>query len=53
MVQPSDRERLGVTVHMDYAFMMPEEKEETMQPTLVVYDDDIRLCGPWLSSRRA
>ena len=40
MVQPSDRERLGVTVHMDYAFMTAEEAEETMQPTLVVYDDD-------------
>ena len=40
IVQPSDRERLGVTVHMDYAFMTPEEAEETMQPTLVVYDDD-------------
>ncbi len=25
---------------MDYAFMTPEEAEETMQPTLVVYDDD-------------
>ena len=40
MVQPSDRERLGVTVHMDYAFMVAEEAEEEMQPTLVVFDDD-------------
>ena len=40
MVQPSDRERLGITVHMDYAFMTAEEAEESMQPTLVIYDDD-------------
>ena len=25
MVQPSDRERFGVTVHMDYTFTTPEE----------------------------
>ena len=42
-VQPSDRERLGVTMHMDYAFMTPEEAEKTMQPTLVVYDDDKKV----------
>ena len=40
VVQPGDRERLGVTVHMDYAFMTAEEAEEDMQPTLVIYDDD-------------
>ena len=40
IVEASDRERLGVTVHMDYAFMTPEEKEEDMQPTLVIFDDD-------------
>ena len=40
MVQPSDRERLRDTVHMDYAFMTPEEAEESMQPTLFIYDDD-------------
>ena len=40
IVQPSDRERLGVTIHMDYAFMTAEEAEESMQPTLVIYDDD-------------
>ena len=40
VVQPSDRERLGITVHMDYAFMVPEEAEVDMQPTLVIYDDD-------------
>ena len=37
-----EKERLGVTVHMDYAFMTPEEKQEDMQPVLVVYDDDKR-----------
>jgi hypothetical protein len=25
---------------MDYAFMVPEEAEKDMQPTLVIYDDD-------------
>ena len=40
MVQPSDRERLGVTVHIVYAFLVPKEAEIDMQPTLVVYDDD-------------
>ena len=45
MVQPSDREKLGVTVHMDYAFMTAEEAEEGMQPTLVIYDDDKNSFG--------
>ena len=40
VVQPSGRARLGVTAHVDYAFMTAEEIEETMQPTLVIYDDD-------------
>ena len=40
VVQPSDRERLGATVNMDYAFMTTEEAEEEMQPTLVIFDDD-------------
>ena len=40
MVQPIDRERVGVTVHMYYAFMAPEEVEIDTPPTLVVYDDD-------------
>ena len=39
-VQPADRERLRVTVHMDYAFMTTEEAEIDMQPALVIYDDD-------------
>ena len=40
IVLEGDRERIGITIHMDYAFMTPEEVEETMQPTLVIYDDD-------------
>ena len=40
VVQPRNRERLGVTVHMDYAFTTAEEAEEEMQPTLVVLDDN-------------
>ena len=39
-VEPHDRERLGITFNADYAFMTPEEKEEDMQPSLVMYDDD-------------
>ena len=31
---------MGITVHMDYAFMTAEEAEEEMQPTLVIFDDD-------------
>ena len=41
-MQPSDRERLGVTVHVGYAFMTAEEAEEGMQPTLVIYDNDTK-----------
>ena len=40
VVQPADREKFGVTVHMDYAFMTAEDADESMQPTLVVFDDD-------------
>ena len=42
-VQPSDRERLGVTVSADHAFLVAEEFEEGMQPTFVIYDDDDRM----------
>ena len=31
---------MGVTIHMDYAFLGSEEAEEGMQPTLVMFDDD-------------
>ena len=40
IVLPADRERMGVTIHMDYAFLGSEEAEEGMQPTLVMFDDD-------------
>ena len=40
LVEPHDRERLGITFSADYAFLSPEEKEEDMQPSLVMYDDD-------------
>ena len=33
-------EKLDVTWNADYAFMVSEEIEEGMQPTLVMYDDD-------------
>ena len=42
IVEPSNRERLGVTFSADYAFMGAEEAEESMQPSLVMYDDDKR-----------
>ena len=35
-----ERERQGVTLSADYAFMGSEEAEEGMQPTLTMYDDD-------------
>ena len=40
LVEPHDREALGITFSADYAFMTPEEQEEDMQPSLVMYDDD-------------
>ena len=40
LCEPSDREKIGITVHSDYAFLGPAEEEEGMQPCLVVYDDD-------------
>ena len=40
LVEPHDRERFGITFNADYAFMTPEEKEEYMQPSLVMFDDD-------------
>ena len=35
----SERERLGVTLSADYAFMGSEEAEEGTQPTLIMHDD--------------
>ena len=40
LVEPHDCEKLGITFSADYAFMTPEEKEEDMQPSLVMFDDD-------------
>ena len=40
IVEPADRERLGVTFSADFAFMGAEEAEEEMQPSLIMYDDD-------------
>ena len=40
LTEPHDREKLGITFSADYAFLTPEEKEEDMQPSLVMYDDD-------------
>ena len=40
LVEPHDREKLGIAFNADYAFLTPEEKEEDMQPSLVMIDDD-------------
>ena len=39
LVEPPDREKLGVTFSADYAFMGSNEAEEGMQPSLIMYDD--------------
>ena len=46
IVEPGDRERLGVAVSADFAFLVPEEVEEGMQPSLVMYDDDKKAFLP-------
>ena len=40
VLEPHDREKLGITFNADYAFLTPEEREEDMQPSLVMFDDD-------------
>ena len=40
LIEPHDREKLGITFSADYAFLVPEEKEDDMQPSLVMFDDD-------------
>ena len=40
LLEPHDREKLGITFNADYAFLTPEEREEDMQPSLVMLDDD-------------
>ena len=39
IVEPSDRERLGVAFSADYAFIGLEEAEEEMQHSLIMHDD--------------
>ena len=39
-MEPHDREKIGITFSADYAFLTLEEKEEDMQPSLVMCDDD-------------
>ena len=39
LVEPPDREKLGITFSADYAFMNSDEVEEDMQPSLIMYDD--------------
>ena len=38
--ESGEREKLGITVHADYAFLGPMGKEEDMQPCLNIYDED-------------
>ena len=40
LVEPHDRKKLGITLNADDAFLTPEEREEDMQPSLVMSDDD-------------
>ena len=40
LCEPSDKEKIGITLHSDYAFLGPAEEEGGMQSCLVVYDDD-------------
>ena len=50
-VEAHDREKLGVTFSADYAFMTPEELDEEMQPSLIMYDDHEGAF--WATSVRA
>ena len=36
-----DREKLGVTISIDYCFMSPEEAEQDTTPILIMYDDNL------------
>ena len=40
--EASDREKLGITISADFAFMGSGEAEEDMQPCLVIFDDSKR-----------
>ena len=39
-MESEERERLGVSLSADYAFISSKEAEEGMRPTLMMYDDD-------------
>ena len=41
----TDRDKLGITVSCDYAFMGSEEADENIQPSLIRFDDDKRRSG--------
>ena len=43
LVEPADREKLGVTLSADSAFLGSEEAEEDMQPSSGMYDDDKKV----------
>ena len=40
-----DREKLGVTISIDYCFMSPEEVEKDTCPILILYDDNLDAIG--------
>ena len=40
IIEPHDRDKLGITLSADYAFLTPEDKEEHTKPSLVMYHDD-------------
>ena len=52
LVEPANREKLGVTFSADYAFMTPEEADEQMQPSLIMYDDSKEaFWATWVRSK--
>ena len=36
-----DKEKLGVTINIDYCFMIPVEAEQDTCPILIMYDDNL------------
>ena len=40
IIEPHDGDQFGIAFSADYAFLMPEDKEDDMKPSLVIYDDD-------------
>ena len=51
LVEPPDREKIGVMFSAGYVFMGSEQAEEDMQPSLIMYDDDKGAC--WAAGVRA